>query len=165
MGVRRERIMNGLTWLVLLLTPLTGVPHFVCRCPNGRVKPYCLGCVSKTTGCCCGCSCCRRSSDAKRCCCHAGGASSTQCPSAEPSPDSHCSAGRSGCTKTLAEQAVFTPRGEQTARDVSLDEATLPASLVPLNPLIKGGKDGSSHPGHSLAPPVDLVTLLGRLLI
>jgi len=166
MGVLRERIMSGLTWLVVLLTPLTGVPHFVCRCPNGRVKPYCLGLASKATGCCCGCACCRRVTDGRRCCCCTGGASSVQRPSTEPSPDGLGSVEKSGCSKTLAEQEALAPSaGKRTALDSPLGEVGLPASHLRLNPLLKEkGERFSSH-DPSPVPPAELVILLGRLLI
>lgn len=166
MGILRERILNGLTWLVVLLTPLTGIPHFVCRCPNGRTKPYCLGFVSKTTGCCCGCACCRRHADAKRCCCQGSCASSASRSFEESASSTHGSVEKTGCSKMPAEQAVFASRRvEQTSWNVSLDETTLPACRVPLAPRTKVGKGGTLPSGHSLAPPADLVTLLGRLLI
>jgi hypothetical protein len=48
----------GLVWSAALMTPLAGFPFFECRCPNGQIKPVCLGAPSKTTGCCCGGGCC-----------------------------------------------------------------------------------------------------------
>jgi hypothetical protein len=138
MGILHQRTMSGLTWLTILLTPLTGMPHFVCRCPNGRVKPYCLGLASKASGCCCGCACCRRASEGKCCCCHTGGASSVQATSAAPSPDSHYSVGKTGCAKSLAGQAVFATRtGQRTAWNVPLGEVSPLDSRVLANPITK----------------------------
>src|SRR5262245_60186384 len=43
-------------WLTALLTLFAGLPRVQCRCPDGRVKPFCLGpCVRAdgSPGCCC----------------------------------------------------------------------------------------------------------------
>ena len=166
MGVTCERIRSGLAWLAVFLTPVTGIPHFVCSCPNGHVKPFCLGWASKATGCCCGRACCRRSSDGKRCCCCSRGVPTAQRPSAKPSPDGHCSVGRPGCSKTLAGQEALAPSaGKRIAWNDLLCGVGLPASNVPRTPLANGMRGNSSSYNHAPAPPADLIALLGRLLI
>src|SRR5262249_30171978 len=59
-------------WLALaaaLLTPVAGVPHFVCQCPDGHVKEICLSTAAPSSGCCCGKACCS-GSPGGQCCCH-----------------------------------------------------------------------------------------------
>src|SRR5262245_8365196 len=58
--------VRGASLLLLIcvtavMTPIAALPHFVCRCPNGQVKLYCIGSTSKPDRCCCAGECCGKS--------------------------------------------------------------------------------------------------------
>src|SRR5438874_13612654 len=105
----------GHIWLTALMTLVAGMPHFACRCPDGPVKPFCLGPTSGTSGCCCsgtsGLSrqgtCCRytqspRGADqlqARSCCQH-------QARQSNGSPGKQPEVGSRGCTRTLTASEV-----------------------------------------------------------
>jgi hypothetical protein len=67
MGKVCRIVQIGLVWSAAFMTLLAGIPHSECRCPNGQVKPFCLGSPSKTSGCCCGGGCCSPDSDGSCC--------------------------------------------------------------------------------------------------
>lgn len=48
--------------MTAIMTLIAGTPHFVCSCPNGRIKPFCLTLSSGKIGCCDG-SCCSASQE------------------------------------------------------------------------------------------------------
>lgn len=61
-----------LTFCILLtasMTVVAGMPHFLCVCPDGSIKPFCSGPTTSPNSsatCCCGGTCC---SDTSQCCC------------------------------------------------------------------------------------------------
>jgi hypothetical protein len=167
-----NQILSGLTCLAALLTPLSGISYVICRCPNGQVKPFCVGmAVNRSGGCCCGGACC--------CCCRPRGATcagpgsretccgSHQAPSEEKSlPGGTGVAEAPCCMKTLvaAESPAVAPdkghlgKGTRHAGDpvaapaVACTPAGAPVFRTP-------------RPADSPRPPADLVTLLRRLVI
>jgi hypothetical protein len=175
-----DKMVSGLACLAAILTPASGVSHFVCRCPNGHGKSFCLNTTAENSGgCCCGGGCCSRAGGGKRCCCsrgktarrarHDGGANRCRTPQARAREE------RAGgpsfaegpcCTKALRvakSLAVFPKRGP-AAGDV-LPSGDWVAGPVPVR--TPGAGSGFDVPGlaHSPGPPVDLVTLLRRLVI
>jgi hypothetical protein len=54
----RRASLTLLVWLTAAMTLVAGTPHFTCRCPNGRVKPFCFGTAFQKSGCCCNGECC-----------------------------------------------------------------------------------------------------------
>jgi len=169
MGWVRRTASVGLVWLTAAMTVVAGTPHFDCRCPDGHVKPFCLGLASKTTGCCCGRACCSGSAGGK-CCCYrthgtpagCGGRVRTPRPGGEIRPG----AGGPGCANTLAGQELLAlSPSEQTASDDLVPQPGLPTSAVLPDTLVNGARGQLSGATRPPAPPADLVTLLGRLLI
>lgn len=159
-----------LVWLTAIMTLIAGLPHVDCHCPNGRVKPFCLGFVSGCSSCCCRGSCCS-SVPGGSCCCRTRTTQSSA--SGKTSP---CCGGehRSGtyairsacCVKSLAEAEALALSGELETGDAEgIPSTTLPSQAL-LPHLLAGARWlRASGPAHSLAPPQDLVTVLQRLLI
>jgi hypothetical protein len=173
-----DKLTTGLVCLAALLMPLSGVPHLVCRCPDGQIKPFCLGTIlAKNSGrCCCGGACSSGSGGGRCCCCRPRG--------------TRCADGGPGATCCGGHQASPGPGPEGAGvATVPCCLKTLPAPAPPAVVPAKGvaGKDGrhgadvSLPPGsvhaavratlhalglvHSPGPPADLPTLLRRLLI
>ncbi len=164
----------GFACLTALTTLVAGLPHFQCQCPNGAIKPFCLGVFCSSSGCCCGDACsgtpknprCNAKSAPGRkgrpacCCAH---------PSSQPTPrrsDGPPGVEGRGCQKSLAQQQQLAPSAPSTVgHDHGAANPTLfaPAALTQL---------GSARPateinGLHLAapPPSDLVIVLQRFLI
>jgi hypothetical protein len=178
MAILGRMIWAGQVWLTALLALAANFPHFECRCPNGQVKPYCLGFCGKSSGCCCfrcGCGsagrqgprCCqaRRAEshgNARRACCHGRHQSR---PASELPSERSSVAERTVCVKTLAGVSAFVRAAVPTGGP----------GLIPAVPLCPHGfRAGVSLPAthgpfrwqiHSPAPPADLVTVLQRLLL
>jgi hypothetical protein len=161
----------ALVWLTALMTLITSLPHFDCRCPNGRVKRFCLGLTCRT--CCCAGACCPAA--------QAGRRLSVSTPSSSPGgscPRCHKSqaaegkfaadepaVGRTGCVRTLIESAlVATGEGRTDTDPVPV------AEFLPSQPALaslataSGLRRSTYQPGDS-PPPTDLVILLRHLLI
>src|SRR5262245_24390603 len=112
-----------LTCLTAVMTVVAGLPHYVCRCPNGDIKSYCLG-----VGC-GGQTCClpsvrqtdRRASlgspvertETAGCCCHHVE------PSGEPPEGQSLGIGAGCCVRTPAPAAVFATARVQAVPDES----------------------------------------------
>ncbi len=178
MELVHKTVWTGIVLLTAAMTLVAGSPHFVCRCPNGQVKPFCLGFTSKTTGCCCDGTCCCSSTPGKSCCCGqsdapAGPASQESCclqhrdQQSTESQGTTWQVGRVRCTKTMAQPPVFvsvSPKSpvsdEAFARPFVAAESVL-VSAVPMSE----GHGHFSWELHLLPPPTDLVIALQRFLI
>jgi hypothetical protein len=170
-----SRIMVGLVCGAALMTPVSGMPHFCCRCPNGRVKSFCLGLSFKSTGCCCGGgSCCSGSPTAKSCCCRKHAAcrapkEDSRNPSVLPGTTfvrrSHCSPAEAVCVKTLTAAALLAPSADKRTAVSPLQSADLPTLPARAYFLDVRAPDQRLRLAHSPAPPADRVTLLRRLVI
>src|SRR5690242_12560587 len=68
MRTLRRLAAAGQVWLATALMLFANVPHFVCQCPDGHVKPLCLGTAANDSGCCCGDGHCCAVASAKSCC-------------------------------------------------------------------------------------------------
>jgi hypothetical protein len=175
-----NKMVSGLACLAALLTPASGISHFVCRCPNGHLKSFCLNITTENSGgCCCGGGCCSRAGGGKCCCCsrgktarcarHDGGANCCRTPQARAGEE------RAGgpsfdegpcCTKALrvAQSLVVFPKRGPAADDVRPSGDWVAGPVLVCTP--EAGS-GFGVPGlaHSPGPPADLVTLLRRLVI
>jgi hypothetical protein len=166
----------GQAWVTALMTLVTAVPHFDCRCPDGHVKPFCLSIARDASGCCCGGTCCSSTEGGTRCCgahkqASSGQAQVTSCCNHQDrktsSSTDHCQVvSHSGCTKTLAQPQVVTISNGTTAVAKAV---TFPAFLSPQPaPLLSLPTMAHGYRGweeHLLPPPTDLLTLLRRLII
>src|SRR5262245_32525650 len=52
MKLSRSIALATVVWTTAAMSLVAGFPHLVCRCPDGRVKPYCLGFLQGTSSCC-----------------------------------------------------------------------------------------------------------------
>jgi hypothetical protein len=175
-----NQFLSGLTCLAALLTPLSGLPHVVCRCPDGQVKSFCLGITVKNSGgCCCGGACCSRKGGGKCCGGRTRGATSaghgtraTCCGSQQAPSEQKSFPGAAGvveapcCVKTLvgAESLAVAPDKGNLGTDTR--HSGHPAE-VPAVACASAGVCvfGAPSLAHSPGPPADLVTLFCRLVI
>lgn len=159
----------GQAWLTAVMMLITGIPHFSCLCPDGRVKPFCLNLASETLGCCCGGTCCS-ATNGGTCCRGAKNRVSTgqrqvaPCCGQKHSPTSHDAVGQRCCGKTVAQPDVYTVSPSKTS---AAKIAPVVAFLLPVGapalalPTVACGR----WEKHLQSPPTDLSTLLQRLLI
>lgn len=153
-------------WATAFSTLLAGLPHLQCRCPDGRIKPFCLSFVIPST--CCGRSCCAGPTDSqaerssqestkKPCCC---------CQALRPAPNNPAEQiGPQGCQKTLA-KAHIAARSD-IVRYSAHDFVSPLLDYLVSEPFATAEPESrrftASFP-WSLPSP-DLVIALGRLLI
>jgi hypothetical protein len=170
-------IRTGAIWLTAIMTLFAGTPHFVCSCPNGRIKPFCLTFSSGKTGCCDG-VCCSASQEGeekgpaahaslpaaginKNCCCCKG-----HQENAKDQPRTDAQLGNERCRRTFVEGIVAIP-----APSVETPVKDLTAHLFVLAPETTKAQEGFGACDCSFAnhchwpPPTDLVTLLQHFLI
>jgi hypothetical protein len=161
----------GFVLLTALLTLVAGLPHVRCRCPSGRVIPFCLGSLFHgATGCCAAESpsspdgCCASANGAETdpgapsCCCHASAAWAEEAAS-----EARLAAGH--CTKSLtaADDLATASRHPGSAPASDSFDLLPPAGILAA---ALQDREPPSRQGHSLAPPpTDLVTALQRLTI
>ncbi len=177
MGRFRQTALVAQVWVTAVMTLVAGLPHFDCRCPDGRVKPFCLSFAFETSGCCCSGTCCSPTEEsanrsgygttparqAKKapCCSRHRGPETSELPSANG-----CRAGGSGCVRTLTQpQDVACAPSQATGRADVAALVAVPASVSFVHALPAAAHNQPSWETHSLAPPVDLVTVLQHLLI
>jgi hypothetical protein len=163
-----------LVWAAALLTPVAGIPHVDCVCPDGHVKLFCLsfsfqsraccrgsGCCSSGEG---GCSCCGTKApvhethgNGKACCAHARQQRGT--------PAGNHVAGTT-CRKTLTEAETQTvPPVTGAAHNHATAVALAPAS-VPLPPAAPTAAGCPlSWQSYRLPPPTDRVIAFQHLVI
>lgn len=178
MAASEKKARVALVWLTALLTLFAGAPHVQCRCPSGRLKPFCLGFLfhNPAGGTCC---CAGEAPDSGGCC---------VAPDALPAPRAgtkccacgpHTRGGQVGeagairiqanapcCFKTLVTPADFAPApsepGPAPAASTVADLRSLWAPGVGL----AGDRGLLSWQAHLLAPPpTDLIITLQRLTI
>ncbi|MBX9582359.1 MAG: hypothetical protein K2X87_18815 [Gemmataceae bacterium] len=159
------------------MTVTAGLPGFQCRCPDGRVKPFCHGIASSPSGCCCadGCSsgtggkpcCCAakksnvqgpKAAEKRSCCAH----SKTEPNKAPERKGTQLEAKASCCVKTAVAQApVYSAETTSVPVHHPGDVLVLwePAFVSP--PAITGATVARAPPGLLAAPP-DITVLLCR---
>jgi hypothetical protein len=160
-------------WLTAAMTLIAGIPRFDCRCSEGQAKPFRL--VFSASKCCCG-RCGESTGNGSRSCCLAAS-------SAKPAkPTSCCQTSRvstvskalpaSGqispsacCLKSVTQvQSAFPAHSIRSLAKIHLEPAL--ASLATASFTFAASSSGQSIVSlHSLAPPVNLVTLLQHLLV
>lgn len=168
-------VRAGVALLMAVVMPLSGVPHFDCVCPDGRVKPFCSGRASPDTGCCCGGSCCP-SAQGGKCCCRAqepspsAPAGQSCCSHKHRLPSPHPSGGSGQvkgtcCHLTLvqAEPPGFTLAGAE-ANPPTFGFST-PLCQAEFVSLVSSGRGRFSVPRQHHPPPTDLIITLRHLTI
>ena len=182
----RKTSLLILVWLTAAMTLVAGTPHFTCRCPSGRIKPFCLGSVFNKSGCCCnGECCCTKAGTACRCsktsasdpqpvktpcCCgqHDEPAASCCGQHDEPAPTdrtpTESSFSGSCCTKTLVQPKVST---FQFPQKPVLKDATLAVFLALQPPVFWAAPTEPCcfRLAHQRPPPTNLVIALQHFLI
>jgi len=174
MGAIGGTTRAGFGWLTAIMTLVAGLPHFVCQCPNGSIKPFSLGIFCSSSGCCCGdlCSgapkdsrCAVKAASSRKgrpacCCAHRSGRPTPKQTGGPPRVE-----GR-GCQKSPAPQQNLAP---SAPTKLSQDRGAAYSAL--LNPTIStrpfAARTGTERAGLHLAapPPSDLVIVLRRFLI
>jgi hypothetical protein len=157
-----------------VMTLVAGMPHFACQCPDGHIKPVCLGTAPKTSGCCCGGVCC--SSEDRTCC---RGAQSRMAAGlfqkrscchpdhrlVNDSPGKEQAVGPRGCTRIVtSSEIILTLSHGKTAvgKDLSARPCPRLQAVAVFCPVADSTRSWQSH---QVAPPTDLITTLQRLLI
>jgi hypothetical protein len=172
-GLKR-RMRGGLALITTAMAVVTGLPHYHCRCPDGRVKLFCLG-FPLASGCCCGSSCSKSGQptpSASEGECQAGLAHQSCCLVTEqseqgadrPGVPATAEGGNGACVKTLAPPSVVGSNGERCLGDrlavVSFASPDIIDTEAP-HPTRCAVRVWSPPP----VPPPDLVTVLHRLVI
>lgn len=155
----RKTTLAGLTWLTAAMTLVAGLPHFVCRCPDGTLKPFCLGWDINLPGGCCPHSQqaepVRQKADEPSCC----------CCQAKKENGRQCDVQSVGCRRTPAPCAVLISDSRKDLGD-RLDSACAIISCNILRSLeLISHQDVSSHQAFSIPPPTNRVIALKHLLI
>lgn len=168
----RRTALVGHVGITAVMTLIAGMPHISCRCPDGRLKPFCFSFLGDNSGC-CGKNCCQRQ-DGNRCAvldasvaaddagAHTCCAQSGHQRSAEPG-DSRHHIERNGCVRKLVQAADQAMSQNDTTRVTELTFAfTLPHETVTTLPLRPAGHTWQPY---LLPPPTDLTIVLQRFVI
>jgi hypothetical protein len=162
----------GFVWLTAITTLVAGLPHFQCQCPDGSIKPSCIGVFCSSSGCCCGDVCCgakdsslnagavRAGKGRPACCAHRFSQ-----PTPDPSDRTPRVEGR-GCTNSLAQQQQLSPSAQPKVvddRSVAHRAFLTRTAVAPLGSSRHGTDAGGLH--LAAPPPPDLVVVLQRFLI
>ncbi len=171
----RRTALSLLVWLTAVATLVGGTPRFTCRCPNGEVKPFCVGMSFGTA---------KANQKKSECCCNGGCCSSGiqgRNPSREPGAsccgDHHDQASGAGpgagsqlrgacCTRTLAQGSlalVSSPKAGLAANGILCDVLVFDAPQAYLP--ISSNPDSFDLQEHQRPPPTNLVVMLLHLLI
>ena len=167
----RRKALSVFIGLTAISTLIAATPHFSCRCPNGRVKPFCFSSPSGASQCCCGGSCC--SSSGRACCCSSPSAeNSDSCCRADNAADG-AAASLGGvqfrgnrCTKTLVAPALLAlPESKSAASDDGASWVLLPSPYAICSALSHIGSVRAFWQIFRVPPPTDLVVALQRFTI
>jgi hypothetical protein len=166
----RRLSLAVLVWLTAAMTLVASTPHFSCRCPDGRVKPFCFGLPSKKAMCCCNGSCCAPDVECGKTCCSNQNAPARSC-CCQHTGQGHAKSANTGtfaraacCTKTLVPQesrSLSRPESK-VAKDLSFG-ALLTAEAKPRQSFVTAIH--RLRQDHERPPPTDLVVTLQHFLI
>ena len=179
MGFLGRKLLVAQVWLSAVMLPIAGLPHFSCLCPDGRVKPFCFGPTTQTSGRCCRGSCCgskpgegscaeaprpARAGAKTRCCCcrsHAGEGKK------QSASDARHRVSAPACRRTLTEADLIAILGERDSPGVSAGPITWlsapPPTLLLPPPRLEHAQ--LSWQTYGQPPPTDLIILLLHFLI
>jgi hypothetical protein len=184
----RKTVLTFLVWATAASTLVSSTPHYVCRCPNGQVKEFCFGVVSKKSTCCCsGQSCCAKSN--KESCCQGGRTSDAKgkkpcCgglttngdtvgdngPAAQQTMETNPKSGQATISRTCCHRTVAQPDGQPVIRpeakdDKSFQVSALAHALPAAEPGIQSLAAAKTVLQVCAPPPTDFVIVLQRLTI
>lgn len=156
------------TLVTAAMTLVAAMPHFECRCPDGYLKPFCFGCVSRASGCCCARAEGSSTESAKCCCGRTKAAVAEKCCKEERAFQRFLSStsgdlARASCcqlTPAYSEPAVFGPSGDDLGTLV-FAFALLAQTQFHLDTPVTDATVVS----WEIPPPIDLLTVLQRLTI
>jgi hypothetical protein len=177
MHLSRKVLLSALVWLTGVMTLVANTAHFVCRCPNGQLKPFCLGLNFRAASadapranCCCDGQCCGACENGQAgsggaavpSCCRRGHKPATQDndPIAGSALHSNC------CSQTLVQPEVTSISRQQSraALDTTFDQFLVLGSL-PAHALMTSGSCPVRWHDFQRPPPTDLVVTLLHLVI
>jgi hypothetical protein len=189
----RNLCLKVFVWATVASTLLASTPHVLCRCPDGKIKPFCFSFFAPESSSRCGATSCCSAQDANDGDCKAispGGPKAGKgcCSSLKSKQPVHGSTANGCCDQTVQQAGSNRAEGPTIARTCC--QKTLAQSQVPS--LIRSdSKPLETSPGISFAlavvssetaalppgpandvwqvdrlpPPTDLVTVLQRLTI
>jgi hypothetical protein len=180
----RRTVLTFLVWATATSTLVANTPHYVCRCPNGQVKVFCLGVVSKESACCCSgetrsskstsASCCQSGSPSnskgKKPCCGGQATERGNGLTAQQERTANPSDGRPAVSRTCCQRIVAQPDGQPVvlpeAKDDKGFQLSIAAPALPApEPGILSLAVAKTVLQWCVPPPTDLVTILQRLTI
>ena len=174
----RRTSLSLIVWLTAATTLVAQTPHLACRCPNGTIKPFCLGITLGVTGasqrganCCCNGHCCARTQRACSCCGSTRDVPSC-CAGGNPCQPTHVATGagsqvsRACCTRSLAPSPIAPAPSVKTriAPEHSPGQMIVFGDAASRLPVI-ANPHSADWQEHERPPPTDLVVLLLHLVI
>jgi len=176
MHLIRKTALAVCGWLTAAMTLVAGFPHLECLCPDGHRKAFCLGQVSRSSGCCCGGSCCSSSSGGGCCCARAkteaGPQSKGRCCARHSSrkisatPGKHPQVQHPGCSRTVAPAKTWTASSPRTAAaKEGIAKAIFPPPPAPVAAPAVTASGRGPWQIHLLGPPTDRVILDQHFLL
>jgi hypothetical protein len=164
-------ILAVVMWLTAAMTLVAGMPHFVCRCAGGSVRPFCFGIRLNLplVGCGAGRDCCPpecEPADKGSSCCDRHRAGCPHCKAAAKAADSPQEVGRPGCSRSPADKPVFAVSGHRApiAGDNGLGlSVARSATEAGIANIVQRRR--FSWQIYLLAPPTDLTITLLHLVI
>jgi hypothetical protein len=161
-------ILAANVWLTAIMTLVAGCPRFDCRCPDGSIKPFGLGFMSRAAGCCCDES--PPAVPRRRVVAESDRSLPPCCRHKHHPPvfgaDSRSQIEHPGCTKTLVDPEPYTSSAARV--QISEDTSAQPSLAIPAANLPSAAvaiaicSTGWSDP---ILPNADRLHLLQRLII
>jgi hypothetical protein len=162
----RKLSLTMLVWATATSTLLAGVPHSVCRCPDGTVSQCCAGTPSKESPCCKSTTTSPRPGK-KSCCNHKIITNTVQAAApANAKTAKGPTVDRTGCQRILAsviDQGLVRPETEMVKNPPTHVALAPQSALGQAQPGAVG--DERAWRTYHLLPPTDLPTFLKRLTI
>ncbi len=164
-----------LVGLTAVSTLIAGLPHGVCRCPNGQIKLFCFSSPSQTAKCCCNGSCCGSEDGTEKTCQSGSSGAKAEggcCCSQHGDDDTGAAAGArvtvqgNCCTKTFVLPEMQSLPQSKAALSDGVDVvkfATLEIAICHALPAPEAHK--TPWEAFRVPPPTDLLTVLQHLTI
>jgi hypothetical protein len=171
----RNTVVTCLVWATAVSMLVASTPHFVCRCPNGDIKPFCLA-STFTKSSCCNVTCCSsesggsNSSKAKpggKSCCARKNTFGNAPDKGNRTDDRNSSPafGKTCCQKVLVQSEGSSLNSSETKLTPSSPILDLSGATAAENAVAPSILLLARWRFDRLPPPTDLVTTLQRLTI